>query len=107
MRDDGRFTEEEQATIFGAGGASAVPSYLASGYGRTAFKPYPTTAYAWLLGAAGFAIFLAAIVGLALAIRAARGGTGLGWLAAAWCVVAGVSGALLWTWLMDSPPPSF
>jgi hypothetical protein len=49
MRGEGRFSEEEQATIFGAGGASPVAS-----------------------------------------------------------VVAGVSGALLWTWLMDWPPaPSF
>jgi hypothetical protein len=30
VRDDGRFTEEEPATIFGAGGGSPVPSYLAS-----------------------------------------------------------------------------
>jgi hypothetical protein len=28
MRDDGWFTEEEQATIFGAGGASPVPARL-------------------------------------------------------------------------------
>ena len=94
VRDDGSYTDDEMATIYGVAGGD-IPSFLAEDY-----QPLPpgTSRPAWLFGVIGLLIPIVSLFGMVNGLRVAHGGNRLGWAAAVWCLAtAGASTAYWWT----------
>ena len=96
MDEHGKFTDDDWATIYGAGGAAPVPSYLSTHYGRPRYRPYPSAAYAWRLGTATLFLLVPVLVAVPLAIRAGIGGNRWAWVALAWSVLAAGLFFVIW-----------
>jgi hypothetical protein len=96
VREDGGYTDDDWAQVYGEGGASVVPSAFTSDYRRPPFLPYPSAWLAWLLVLPTFALLLPALVAVPIAVRAGLRGNRLAWLAVVANLVA-VCGSL-WFW---------
>jgi hypothetical protein len=94
MDSHGDFTDDEWATIYGAGGSFPVPSGLSTHYADRR-RLVPRITGTWIFAAAALFVPLAAVIAVPLGVRAGLRGNRLGWLAAAVAVVAAATGYLL------------
>jgi membrane protein YdbS with pleckstrin-like domain len=91
VRDaEGMSDDEKLSTLFGTGGASSVPWRFGMEY-RPREQRHPSALLAWLLAVAAFFVFITAFAAVPLAVRAARGGNRLAWVAAVVAVVGAVA----------------
>lgn len=106
MRDDGGWTDEEEAHFWTVGGMSVLPS----GFDEISpppYRPYPSAAYAWLCGVLGVALILPSVLGVVIGVRAGLKGNRWAWLAALFCVATAVLSWIMWSHVTQSPDVSF
>jgi hypothetical protein len=96
VRDDGGYTDDDWAKIYGEGGAGVVPAGFSIDYRRPAFKPHPSAWLAWLLVLPTLFFLVPVIVAVPIAARAGIRGNRLAWLAVAANLVAAVGCFWLW-----------
>jgi hypothetical protein len=90
MDSNGGYSDDEWATIYGAGGASPVPSYLSSHYPPRRFRSFPSAAGTWMLAVGAFFV-----LAIPLAVRAGVKGNRLAWAAVVVAATFAVAGQLV------------
>lgn len=96
VRDDGGWSEEEEAHFWTVAGLSVLPSGFDEIH-RPPYRPYPSAAYAWLCGVLGLALILPSVIGVVIAVRAGLKGNRWAWLAAVFCVATAVLSWIMWS----------
>jgi hypothetical protein len=96
VRDDGGWTDQEEAHFWTVGGMSVLPSGFDEIH-PPPYRPYPSAAYAWLCGVLGMALIFPSVIGVVIAVRAGSRGNRWAWLAALFCVTTAVLSWIMWS----------